>query len=524
MNATIGNGRDGSAARAWGLAGFAAAALAAADAAAAPSNIVLRQLTNITTGVIESPKLQLQDGLHLAFVSNGDVLGPGTQTANKQIYLLRENEQTAAISIQKVTNGVGCDSWDAQRPTDTLSSDRPMIIAFVSTCNHDPTIGNADGNQEIFFYDVDNNHIHQVTDTVAPVVNADPFTSDSGRCLVFRSNGNLNNNSPSHPHFDTQHPGPGYSNADGSDEVFIYGTLDGTFEFPHNGVYTQISNGPIGTTSSKPVLGGYIFSKQCQTGAYQSDHDQLGTGNTGTHIYMYNWPASEVEQEFLLADEIPNGVPDGVYENASISQASPFARGPHIVFETNSDLWNNASTGTDIFDYRAFHPRMTQFTNVGDPFVAKKPQVSDGGGVITFHSNGELLTQKREAKDGSMPPFNADGNFEIFRLKGRKKITQITRTTGCQNTDSSILDDGNRVSFLSNCDIITGENPLGRTQVFMYQRELLDAPILTTGTCTQANGCCFVTREEQTCYSDLTSAKPDISRPNCVERDSCITN
>jgi hypothetical protein len=511
--------------KAAALAGLSAAAmLEAVPALAAPSSIVLRQLTNITTGTIESPKLQLEDGHDLAFVSNGDVMGPGTQTANKQVYLLHENDVTGAWTTKKLTNGVGCDSWDVTRPTDTVSSDRPMVVAFVSNCDHDPAVGNADGNNEIFFYDLFANHIHQITDTVAPVDNGDPFLSDSGRCMVFRSNGDLENNVESNPYFDVDHPGAGYTNPDGSMEVFLYGTLEQSFEYPHNATYSQVSNGPAGTTSEKPVIGGYIFSRQCQTTAFQSDHDQLGTGLVGQHVYQYNWPSSELVQEFPEADEIPHGLPPGTYGNASISQASPFARGPHIVFESEADLWNNGSLGTDIFDFRAFHPRMTQYTNVGAGFVTRSPQVSDGGGVITFHSNGEILTDRREARDGSMPPFNADGNFEIFRLNGRRTVTQITRTENCNNTSSSILDDGNRVSFLSDCDVIAGENALGRTQVFLYALERGDAPVLLPGVCTQANGCCYYARNAQTCYSDLTSRKNKISRPNCAERDACLDN
>lgn len=501
--------------------GAAIIGLAATQAAAAPSNIVMRQLTNITTGTIESPKLQLQDGRDIAFASNGDVLGPGTQTANRQIYLWHENEFTGAGTITKLTNGVGCDSYDPARPTDTIPTDRPKLIAFVSTCNFDPTVGNVDGNPEIFFYGLESQHIWQITKTVAPVVNADPFTSDSGRCLVFTSNADLDNNNPSNPHYDSNRPGPGHTNPDSSNEVFLYGLLDGTFEFPFNGTFTQLSNGPSGTTSNKPVVGGYIFSRQCQTAAFQSDYDQSGTGLTGQIVFVYNAPDSSIE--VMNSEEIAaHGLPSGMYQNPAISEASPFARGPNLVFESSADVWNNGSTGNEVYNFRLFHPRVSQYTNVGSPFEAKFPQVSDGGGVVTFQSNGELLTQKREAKDGSMPPFNADGNYEIFRLKGRKTITQITRTTGCTNSSSTLMDDGNRVGFVSDCDIVPGENAGHRTQVFLYARERGDAGILTSGNCTQANGCCYVTHDGSTCYSDLTSAKPDISRPNCLDRDSCI--
>jgi hypothetical protein len=193
------------------------------------------------------------------------------------------------------------------------------------------------------------------------VINAEPFPSDSGRCLVFRSDGNLDNNTPSHPHYDVSHPGPGFENADGSDEIFFYGKINGGFDFPQNGVFTQVSNGPAGTTSSHPVINGYYFPRQCQTVAYQSDHNQLNTGVAGQLIWIYNTPSSALEE--IGAAEIPHGWPPGTYSNPMISGASPFARGPHIVFESAPDLWNNLCHGEPLSTGAAFHPRMTQYTN-----------------------------------------------------------------------------------------------------------------------------------------------------------------
>ena len=142
---------------------------------------------------------------------------------------------------------------------------------------------------------------------------------------------------------------------------------------------------------------------------------------------MYRRPASAVE-EMASPREIPLGFPPGVYQNPHISSASPFARGPHIVFESGPDLWNNGSAGVDVFDYRVFHPRMTQYTNVGLTNEVRRPNVSDGGGVLMFDSIAELLNQKRDARIGGAPPFNADGNSEIFRLKGRRRVFQLTRS------------------------------------------------------------------------------------------------
>ena len=78
------------------------------------------------------------------------------------------------------------------------------------------------------------------------------------------------------------------------------------------------------------------------------------------------------------------------------------------------------------------------------------PAISDGGRWIAFESNGEIL-KRSKAGEG---PFNADGNWEIFRLRGNRRVQQITETAGCDNTQASILDKGVSLAFRSTCDLI----------------------------------------------------------------------
>jgi hypothetical protein len=493
-------------------------AVAAERVAAEPSSTVLRQLTYVTVGDVEPPKMQMQDAEMVAFVSDGDVLGLGTSTVQRQIYLWTDSPDGIGTLLQ-ITNGTDCESYDVTRPTDTTSAGgRPLILAFMSTCDLDPGVGNGDGNAEVFFYEIESAVFHQITDTQPPVVNAEPFVSDSGRCVVFRSNGNLQNNSESHPFYDPEHPGPGYTNPDGSDEIFIYSKIESQPNYPYNAVFTQISNGPAGTTSSHPVVGGYYFPRQCQTSAYQSDHDQLGNGNVGQFIYMYRMPASAIE-EFVHSEEIPLGVPPGIYRNPFISSPSPFARGPHIVFESEPDLWNNGSVGTNIFDYRVFHPRMTQYSNVDENSVVKRPTVADGGGVIALDSNAEILNQKHPSRFGQEPPYNPDKNFEIFRFKGRRRATQITYSENCDNTHTSLKDDGRRIAFLSTCDLVPGSNPTGMPQIFLWGLERHHSPLLVPGVCEEANGCCMYTRQTgATCYTPIVGKKAKPPRPNCLDK------
>jgi len=494
----------------------------ATSAVAEPNRHVLRQLTNITVGDIETPQLRSQDGSKIAFVATGDVLGIGTSTVDRQIYLWTEATNTTV----QVTNGIGCESYDPTRPTDgVFTGSRPEIVAFTSNCNHDPAVGNADGNYEIFFWETESGKFHQITDTVAPADNGDAFVSDSGRCMVFRSSADLDDNNPSNPNYDEGHPGPGFSNPDGSAEVFMMSKISGEGGFPIGYTMTQVSNGPAGTTSEKPVVGGYWFARQCQTTAWQSDHDQFGGTRTGTFVWMYHRPGSEVRAMDYPGEMAESGLigqfPDGQYTNVHISAASPFARGPHIVFETEPDLWVNDSVGQDVFNFRVFHNRLTQFTDVGTTGITRRPNMSDGGGVVSLDSTGELVNQKRAARIGGEPPFNADGNEEIFRLKGRRKIFQLTRSEDCSNTEATIKDNGRRITFRSTCDLIPGANPSGLPQVFMWSLQKSSDDIMQPGACDDAEGCCKYTRKEAGCYEPIFGTKPKPPRPNCVSKGNC---
>jgi hypothetical protein len=415
----------------------------------------------------------------------------------------------------RVTNSGIEASWGASRPTDQVfASGRPEYVAFVSTADLDPRVDNSDRNPEIFLWELESGVFHQLTDTQPPVINSDPYPSDSGKCIVFSSNGNLDNNDGT---LDTNNPGTGFSNTDGSQEVFLF-SLKTSTDFPYgDGSFTQVSNGPAGTVSSRPVIGGYWFPRQCQTTAYMSDHDQLSTGLTGTNIYTFdrNAPRTAVKtSEMVAPKEIPLGIQPGDYRYPHISSASPFARGPFVVFQTDADLWRNGSTGNEMFRYRVFHPRMTQYTDIITGSV-ERPVVSDGGGIIVFQSNGEILDPRRHAREGGEPPFNADGNYEIFRTKGRNKVYQITRTQGCDNTLPSVRDNGTAVTFRSTCDLVPGNNTGGVPQVFLYTQVKGDDPLSTANGCKVSEGCC---NEANGCFEVIRGRKPKPRKKDCLDR------
>lgn len=225
----------------------------------------------------------------------------------------------------------------------------------------------------------------------------------------------------------------------------------------------------------------------------------------------------------MIAPETPNGQPnDGIYENPHISAASPFARGPFAVFTTDADLWNNGLQGIhQMYRYRIFHPRQTLYTAMTGGRILN-PVISDGGGLIVFQATGDVFNPDK-IKDPHVAPTNGDGNSEIFFQKGRSKITQMTNTLGCESDQPSVRDDGTMISFRSNCDLVTGQNPGGLEQVFFYTQVKSDSVLACTKAtfpcdCQVANGCC---NEANGCLDLIRGRSVKPPKKNCLDKGNC---
>ena len=232
----------------------------------------------------------------------------------------------------------------------------------------------------------------------------------------------------------------------------------------------------------------------------------------GEHLYVYTRNNAFTER-MSAKKGLPFGVADGDYERPAISGASNFARGPYAVFVTSADLWRNESTGFNMFRFRIFHPQLVQYTDL-DVGNVRNPVVSDGGGKIAFQSTGDHLFKVKKNNVLS-PPLNADGNWEIFRMRGRRRVTQITHTQGCHNVEPSMDDDATDVSFKSTCDLVPGQNPNGVAQVFQYYQVKRRDPILEPGACVVSEGCC---NEVNGCLIVTTGKQHKVTKKLCIDK------
>ncbi len=434
---------------------------------------ILVQATSITEGNIWEPRIRQIRGEELVFTSDGDVLGPGTsQLGHREVYLYN----ALTKSTQRITSTTGGESYSASRLTDDWRTKWPSIIAFISTGDLEPSVGNADGNPELFIWIQDSGAIRQLTNTLAPVVNTVPAPSDTGRCIVFQSTGDIDDNDGSRP----LTPPTGLSNTDGSPEVYYVDFADKTYQ---DFQFTQVSSGPIGTTSRSPSVGGFFFPNQCESITYESDHDQLSNGASGTNVYQFKRGAALTTQVSV------SNSPGTFSVQPSMSGTGLSAGGPSAVFVSDADLFGVGVSGFQVYKYRVLHPVLRQFTAVEGASVTS-PVVSDGGAKIALESISELINPDKRAKLGGPPPFNTDGNREIFRLDGTRRVRQITRTQNCDNQFPTITGNGRGVAFISTCDLIPGHNLNGLTQVFIYTELKRHDPRDSASVCMPEQGCC----------------------------------
>lgn len=484
-----GSSRPGLAAQAAWAAWILALGLLAPSIAAAARVHVLEQATHLTQGTIWEPNIRQGRGEYVTFVSDGDVMGPGTAHIGKrEVYLWNRS------GTRKITSSPAGESYDASRVTDDYRTLNPAIVTFVSTADLDPSVGNADGNPEIFLWLLETGEFRQLTDTLPPVVNAAPYPSDTTECITFQSNGDLDDNDGSY----ASSAPTGFYNQDGSTEVFYIDFHDHDFREYHT---TQISDGPAGTTSSMASVGGYFFPNQCFNMEYQSDHDQLGNGSTGTNVYDFRRGSASLVQLTLPGNLGASSI------EPRISGTGVSAGGPSVVFASDGNLLNNGSVGFQIFKFPVIAGSLRQVT--ASPTGGNRhPAVSDGSAVVVFSTTGEVADPSRPARRGPDGPYNADGNSEIIRLVGRRVIRPITRSVGCTNDEPSIMGNGSGLAFRSDCDLVAGFNLYGQQQIFVYY----DIPnaLFDPASCSIAEGCCST---DNGCYEEVVARSYRVPRP-----------
>ena len=291
------------------------------------------------------------------------------------------------------------------------------LVVFIS--DHDLTGSNADGNLEIYLYDVETSTITQVTDT-AGGSNVSPSMSSDGSLVVFASENDIT----------------GF-NADGNNELILLDT--------ETLALTQLTDtigGGASFSNRFPIMnsnGTHI--------AFVSNRDHTGENADGSlEVFLL-----DIDSSIFTQITVTTGT--GHNLRAGISPD-----GSMVSFDSEADLTgSNPDLSQELFIYNANTDTITQVTDSTGSTVNsnRNSSISPDGLLVAFESNLDLTGE------------NPDGDVQIFLYDIlADNIKQIVMTDS-SDRGPKFSADGSFIIFNSSEDI-TGDNPGNSNEIFLY--------------------------------------------------------
>jgi uncharacterized repeat protein (TIGR01451 family) len=322
----------------------------------------------------------------------------------------------STFDLLQITDTVGeigsiSPSLDRRGTTVAFASDRDIVSGM-----------NSDGNFEIFVLDQVRNQFAQITNTTSGDSSGPALASDTAR-VAFVSDADLVGN-----------------NTDGNSELFLYDLQTDSF--------TQVTN-TTGGSGARDLS----ISDDGRRIAFISDRDLVGGLNPdgNEEVFSYDRIARSITQITVSTGGIAPGIP-------SVS-----GDGNWIAFTSTQDLVEGSNTdgNSEVFLYDQIGGVLTQVTNTSGGTGSELTSLDENGSRIAFDSDRDLVSGQ-----------NSDNNFEVFfAQRSSGNFTQVTNTTGATGSVApSLSNDGTRVAFYSDRDIIPEMNTGGDEQVFVYDQ------------------------------------------------------
>lgn len=315
------------------------------------------------------------------------------------------------LDIKKgITTNVGSGVDDLQ-----LS---PGGKAVVYSSDANPLGTNADGNTEIFHYDVKSAVTNQLTVTSDTFDCCwEPTVDKKGARVAFMSNANFVG-----------------TNADESEEVFFWNAKDDSI--------TQVTVTTDSFTNEDARIdagGKFVY--------FSSDANFVGTNADGNReIFRYDVKNGVIEQ-------LTNTT------NGDSSSPVPNKNSKFVVFETDSTdlLGANADGNEEIVRLDVKKGTVLRLTDFS--FASSDPAIAGNGKAVAFEATGNPLGT------------NADGSNEIFLVwiqRDTLALSQITDGTAADSSgDANLETSGKRIIFASDADL-TGQGA-GTDHVFQFE-------------------------------------------------------
>lgn len=374
---------------------------------------------NSCVGVFECVTAN-HDGSLLAFSSEADLTGENADL-NQEIFLHdASSDTTTQITDTSGTTNV----------SPAISADGSKI-AFLSFA--DLTGGNADGNLELFVFDVGSSSFTQITATTGGNVNGLALgISDDGNRIAFSANSD-----------------PTGGNAEGNDELFLYDALTATI--------TQITS--LGVSGNSLV--GDISGDGSRI-VFSSNGDLTGgNADEGFEAFLFDVASNTITQ---ITDV--SGGAAGSSSTLAINQA-----GTRVAFGSSADLTgSNSDSNLELFTFDVSTSQLLQITDTTTSFFSAgfAVNISDAGSRIVFNSNADLAGD------------NSENFIEVFMYDSADdSFTQISDSSGAFAGAGifgiDISGDGTAIAFDSAADQ-TGGGSDGTFEVFLAKEEIIVLP------------------------------------------------
>ncbi len=222
-------------------------------------------------------------------------------------------------------------------------------------------------------------------------------------------------------------------NADGNFEVFLRDAKTG---------FQQITNTTSGF-SDKPSI-----NKAGSRIAFMSDRDLVTGENADGNVELFVF---DKKKGFIQITDTTdgNGADDPSFGNAGV----------HIAFTSDRDLVADGNTDENrevfLWDKKK---GFIQITTTSGSVINTATAGNANGSRIAFVSTGDLVSGE-----------NADASQEIFLFDKKKGFRQITSGAAtCSSRTPAITPSGTRIAFSSNCDLVTGSNSDGNSEIFFF--------------------------------------------------------
>ena len=367
------------------------------------------------------------DGKKVVFLADCVIIPGGNPDQNYEVFLF----DTETKRFTQITETIGM----GKNGSLTLNGDG-TLVAFTSSADLVPG-QNADGNAEIFLYDVREKKIHQLTRTAPPAFSSGASLGLNGERVAFLSSADLV---------------PG-ENREGKTEIFLFEKKTGRFiQLTH----TPLSP-PAGPGPAKIFTSGATLSGDGTKVIITSMADLVPGENREGRRQFFSYDLSKKRLAQLpIKGAAGPGHQHGALAVSDDGSKIAFLYSPSPAHEEHAGELAEQRQAIYILDAPGGESALVARAS---DCQLHNPSMSGDGTKVTFASTCDFTGENKDPNGSNMEIF--------FYNTTTRKFTQLTNTIRDFNHTPSIDRAGARIAFGSDRDINRGGNLDENSEIFL---------------------------------------------------------